>query len=414
MTSELKIGAGARNSLRASFLIMGIASMAWVPRIPEIKDAVGLSNGQFGFVFLGSTIGSVLGSQFAGRAIHTFGSRPVIHISSVLLPLGLVAMAYATTATQLFFALMLMGFGYALTDMGLNSQGIVVEKILDQKCLSSFHAMWSVGSFLSAVFGGFMIAHLTPKENLLLIAILSALSFFPANRYLLNPTMDQHAGNTGEITAAKIPFLGKSSLPLWALGVGMIAGMVAEGAASDWAGILLRENMQISSRLYATAFASFALAMIVSRFMGDKVLHKYGARNTVRYGGVVGGAVWGLSIAIAVPLSSYAQIPAVIIVNIGFIFAGLGIGPMFPAFILAASRIKGVAPAVAISRVGLIGISGYFIGPTITGLFAEVTSLSIAMTYPVLMMVLGGYMSRAIKEEEREKNLESPALNKSK
>ena len=403
MTSELKIGAGARNSLWASFLIMGIASMAWVPRIPEIKDAVGLSNGQFGFVFLGSTIGSVLGSQFAGRAIHTFGSRPVIHISSVLLPLGLVAMAYATTATQLFFALMLMGFGYALTDMGLNSQGIVVEKILDQKCLSSFHAMWSVGSFLSAVFGGFMIAHLTPKENLVLIAILSALAFFPANRYLLNPTMDQHAGNTGEITAAKIPFLGKSSLPLWALGVGMIAGMVAEGAASDWAGILLRENMQISSRLYATAFASFALAMIVSRFMGDKVLHKYGARNTVRYGGVVGGAVWGLSIAIAVPLSSHAQIPAVIIVNIGFIFAGLGIGPMFPAFILAASRIKGVAPAVAISRVGLIGISGYFIGPTITGLFAEVTSLSIAMTYPVLMMVLGGYMSRAIKEEEREK-----------
>jgi MFS family permease len=403
MTSELKIGAGARNSLWASFLIMGIASMAWVPRIPEIKDAVGLSNGQFGFVFLGSTIGSVLGSQFAGRAIHTFGSRPVIHISSVLLPLGLVAMAYATTAAQLFFALMLMGFGYALTDMGLNSQGIVVEKILDQKCLSSFHAMWSVGSFLSAVFGGFMIAHLTPKENLVLIAILSALSFFPANRYLLNPTMDQHAGNTGEITAAKIPFLGKSSLPLWALGVGMIAGMVAEGAASDWAGILLRENMQISSRLYATAFASFALAMIVSRFMGDKVLHKYGARNTVRYGGVVGGAVWGLSIAIAVPLSSYAQIPAVIIVNIGFIFAGLGIGPMFPAFILAASRIKGVAPAVAISRVGLIGISGYFIGPTITGLFAEVTSLSIAMTYPVLMMVLGGYMSRAIKEEVREK-----------
>lgn len=403
MTSELKIGAGARNSLWASFLIMGIASMAWVPRIPEIKDAVGLSNGQFGFVFLGSTIGSVLGSQFAGRAIHTFGSRPVIHISSVLLPLGLVAMAYATTATQLFFALMLMGFGYALTDMGLNSQGIVVEKILDQKCLSSFHAMWSVGSFLSAVFGGFMIAHLTPKENLVLIAILSALAFFPANRYLLNPTMDQHAGNTGEITAAKIPFLGKSSLPLWALGVGMIAGMVAEGAASDWAGILLRENMQISSRLYATAFASFALAMIVSRFMGDKVLHKYGARNTVRYGGVVGGAVWGLSIAIAVPLSSHAQIPAVIIVNIGFIFAGLGIGPMFPAFILAASRIKGVAPAVAISRVGLIGISGYFIGPTITGLFAEVTSLSIAMTYPVLMMVLGGYMSRAIKEVEQEK-----------
>lgn len=398
MTSELKIGARARNSLWASFLLMGIASMAWVPRIPEMKDAIGLSNGQFGFIFLGSTIGSVLGAQIAGRAIHTFGSRPIVSISSFILPLGLVAMAYASTAMQLFFALMSMGFGYALTDMGLNSQGIVVEKVLNQKCLSSFHAMWSVGSFFSAVFGGFMIAHMSPKENLIFIAILTAAAFLPANFFLLSPALDQHAGNTGEEAEAKIPFFGKSVIPLWAIGLGLIAGMVAEGAASDWAGILLKENMQISSSLYTSAFASFALAMIVSRFLGDKVLHKYGPRNTVRYGGVVGGAVWGLSIIIAVPLSSYAQIPALIIVNIGFIFAGLGIGPMFPAFILTASRIKGIAPAVAISRVGVIGISGYFIGPTITGLFAEVSTLSIAMAYPVLMMMLGGYMSRAIKE----------------
>ena len=155
--------------------------------------------------------------------------------------------------------------------------------------------------------------------------------------------------------------------------------------------------MQISSGLYTSGFASFALAMITSRFLGDKALHKFGPVNTVRYGGIVGGAIWGLSIAIAVPLSSYAPVPALIIINIGFIFAGLGIGPMFPAFILAASRIKGVAPAVAISRVGVIGIAGYFIGPTVTGLFAEISTLSVAMAYPVLMMILGGYMSRAIK-----------------
>lgn len=398
MSAQVQVGIRARNSLWASFLIMGIASMAWVPRIPEIKDAVGLSNGQFGFVFIGSTIGAILGAQIAGRAIHTFGSRPIVNISSILLPTGLVAMAYSKSATQLFFALMVMGLGYALTDMSVNTQAVVVEKILDQKWMSSFHGMWSLGSFIAAVFGGFMIAHMSPKENLIFVAIVTTIAFIPANFYLLPPEIDEHAGVGDEKTEAKIPFFGKSVLPLWALGLGLIAGMVAEGAASDWAAILLRDNMQISSGLYTSAFASFALAMITSRFLGDKALHKFGPRNTVRYGGVVGGAVWGASLLIAVPLSSHAQIPALIIVNIGFIFAGLGIGPMFPAFILAASRIKGVAPAVAISRVGVIGISGYFIGPTITGLFAEITSLSIAMAYPVLMMMLGGYMSRAIKE----------------
>jgi hypothetical protein len=72
---------------------------------------------------------------------------------------------------------------------------------------------------------------------------------------------------------------------------------------------------------------------------------------------------------------------------------------MFPAFILSASRLKGIAPAVAISRVGVIGIAGFFIGPTITGILAEATSLSWAMAYPVGMMMLAGYMSRAIDED---------------
>jgi hypothetical protein len=139
--------------------------------------------------------------------------------------------------------------------------------------------------------------------------------------------------------------------------------------------------------------------MITSRFLGDKALEKFGARNTVRYGGMYGGAGWGICMAIAIPLSSYAAIPALVIVNIGFIFAGLGIGPMFPAFILAASRLKGIAPAVAISRVGVIGIAGFFIGPTITGILAEATSLSWAMAYPVGMMILAGSMSRSINED---------------
>jgi MFS family permease len=157
--------------------------------------------------------------------------------------------------------------------------------------------------------------------------------------------------------------------------------------------------MDIPKGIYASAFASFALAMITSRFLGDKALEKFGPRNTVRYGGAYGGGIWALCLAIAIPLSSVAMVPSLIIVNIGFIAAGLGIGPMFPAFILAASRLKGIAPAVAISRVGVIGIAGFFIGPTITGVLAEATSLSWAMAYPVGMMMLAGYMSRSIKED---------------
>lgn len=399
MSTDFVKGVRARNTLWASFLVMGIASMAWVPRIPEIKDSVGLSNGQFGFVFLGSTVGAVLGAQIAGRAIHTFGSRPVVFISSTLLPAGLVAMALANTATELFLGLMLMGFGYALTDMSVNSQAVVVEKIINQKWMSSFHGMWSLGSFLTTVFGGVVAAHLTPRENLLLVAVLCAIAFVPTNIFLLPPHLDEHKGDESDM-APKIPFFGKNVAILWAIGLGMIAGMIAEGAASDWGGILLRDSMNIPLGLNASAFASFALAMITSRFLGDKALTRFGARNTVKYGGLIGGAGWAICLAIAIPLSQSHTYPAMVIADIGFIFAGLGIGPMFPAFILAASRVNGIASAVAISRVGLIGIAGFFIGPTLTGLLAEVTSLSWAMAYPIGMLLLASYMSRAIGKDD--------------
>jgi MFS family permease len=382
---------------------MGIASMAWVPRIPEIKDAVGLDNGQFGLMFVGATIGSILGAQAAGRAIHTFGSRPVIYISSLILPLGLVAMAIAKTPTTLFLSLIVMGFGYALTDMSLNSQAVVAEKILQKRWMSRFHGMWSLGAFLTTIFGGFMIAHMTPKENLIVVAIFSFIGFVLANTFLLSPERDEHAGDGTELTEAKIPFFGKNVLGLWALGLGLVASLVAEGAASDWGAILLRDNMQITGAIYTSSFACFTLAMIVSRFLGDKALHKFGARKTVQLGGLIGGGGWALCLAIAIPLSSIdsARMAALVIADLGFVFAGLGIGPMFPAFILAASRVPGVAPAVAISRVGVIGIAGYFIGPTLTGLLAQLTSLSWAMAYPIGMMMLAGFMSRAISTEAK-------------
>ena len=70
---------------------------------------------------------------------------------------------------------------------------------------------------------------------------------------------------------------------------------------------------------------------------------------------------------------------------------------MFPAYIIAASQIPGIASSVAIARVGVIGIAGYFIGPSITGALAQVTSLPIAMIYPILMLLLAGYQSHIIK-----------------
>jgi MFS family permease len=398
-TTPVAIAEQARRSLWVSFLLVGMVSMGWVPRIPEIKDAIGLSNGEFGFVLLASTFGAVTGAQLGGRLIHTFGSRRVTQVAIVIMPIGLAGMGLADSVLTLVTALFVMGLGYSLLDICLNSQGVIVERIIKRRCLSKLHAMWSVGAFLTTVIGGSIARFVSPEVNLLAIAIFSAIAFVPAAFFLLPADLDDHDGGDEE-TTAKIPLFGKSVIPLWGLGIGLLGGLIAEGAASDWAAILLRDDMGYGKGVNASGFASFALAMIVSRLLGDKLLDRLGPALTVKLGGYVGGGLWGVAILVAVPLSQSHPLPALIIINLGFIAVGFGIGPMFPAFILAAGATPGVASAVAIARVGVIGIAGYFFGPTLTGLISEATSLPIALFFPIVMVFLSAYLSRTIKTEK--------------
>ncbi len=387
----------ARNGLWATFFFMGVVSMAWVARIPEIRDANGLNNAQLGLILLSSTIGAVIGAQLAGRLIHSFGTKPVISVAMIIMPLGLIAMGLARSPITLIAGLFVMGLGYSSMDIASNTQAVAIEKLLGKRVMSSFHALWSSGAFVTTVLGGVISKHVTPRDNLVGIGIACFFLFIPAVSFLLPPALDEHSGGEEE-TQAKIPLFGKSVLPLWGMGVGLLGGLIAEGSASDWGAILLRDNMGFGKGVNASAFAVFALAMITSRFLGDRALDYFGPRKTVLLGGYLGGLGLGVGIALGVPLSHAHPTAALIIVNIGFAFAGLGIGPMFPAYILAASDIPGIASSVAIARVGVIGIAGYFIGPSITGALAQLTTLPVAMSYPILMLIFAGYQSHIIKK----------------
>ena len=393
--TPVEIAERSKGALWASFAIMGIASMGWVARIPEIKDANGLSNAQFGLVLLASSFGSIVGAQLAGRLVHTFSSRRILYISSILLPAGLCAIGFSTEPIVLACALFLMGFGYSSTDVALNTQAVAVEKILNARSMSSFHAMWSVGAFLTTVLGGSIARVVSPQMNLGVVAGLCVIAFIPCIYRLLPPDLDGHKGD--DETSAKIPLFAKSVMPLWFIGFGLLAALIAEGSASDWGALLLRDEMGIGKGVNASAYASFALAMITARFLGDRALDHFGPARLVRLCGYYGALGWGASIAIAVPLSESNPLVALIVINLGFVIAGLAIGPMFPAFILAASSIPGIAPSVSSARAFVIGLSGFFIGPSIIGFLAEGTSITIAMAFPVLSLLVAGFLSRVIK-----------------
>lgn len=396
-TDLYAMGIRARNAIWACFFFLGFLGLAWIPRIPEIKNSLGLSDGQFGLVLLGSTVGSIPGAQIAGRAVHSYSSKVVVQIAGVLLPVGVFIIGMAENVQVLLLGLFITGFNVAFMDIAINGQAVEIEKHTKGRWMSSFHGLWSIGAFAATLVGGLIANFVSPRNNLIAIAIVGLLAYQFIAHYLLPPEHDGHLGEPGEANAGKVALFGKQSLILWALGIGLMCALIPEGGAYEWSGILLQDHMGIGKGLNAAAATTFSLAMIVSRLLGDRAFEKWGHVNTVKYGGYCGGGLWGIGLVVGIPLSDSHQTLGLIVVCLGFAAAGFGMGPFFPAFNLAAASIPGIAPSVGLARIGLIAIAAYFGGPTIIGLIAEVTSLPVAFAFPVLLYMVVGLQSKYIK-----------------
>jgi fucose permease len=398
MTTDLyAMGIRARNALWACFFLLGFVSLAWIPRIPEIKDALSLSHGQFGLVLLSSTVGSIPGAQIAGRVVHMYSSKLVVQISGALLPVGVFVVGLASNVQTLVLGLFITGFNVAFMDIAINGQAVEIEKHTKGRWMSSFHGLWSIGAFAATLVGGLVANFVSPRDNLIAIAIFGFLVYQFIAHYLLPAEHDGHLGEPGEGDAGKVALFGKESLILWALGIGLMCSLIPESAAYEWGGILLQDDMGIGKGLNASAAMTFSLAMIASRLLGDRAFEKWGHVNTVKYGGFIGGGLWGIGMLVGIQLSETNKTLGLILVCAGFGAAGFGMGPFFPAFNLAAASIPGIAPSVGLARVGLIAIAAYFGGPTLVGLIAEVTSLPVAFAFPVLLYMVAGLQSRYIK-----------------
>jgi hypothetical protein len=266
--------------------------------------------------------------------------------------------------------------------------------------MSSFHGFWSIGAFAATLVGGLIANFVSPRDNLIAIAAIGLFAFQFIAHYMLPAEHDGHLGEPGKNDAGKVSLVGKESLILWALGIGLMCSLIPEGGAYEWSGILLQDHMGIGKGLNAAAATTFSLAMIASRLLGDRAFEKWGHVNTVKYGGYVGGSLWGIGLFVGMNISDSHPTAGLIIVCLGFGAAGFGMGPFFPAFNLAAASIPGIAPSVGLARVGLIAIAAYFGGPTIIGLIAEVTSLPVAFAFPVVLYIIVGLQSKYIKVRE--------------
>lgn len=385
----------ARAAVGALFLINGAVYANLIPRFPEIKAELALTNTHYGLAIAAFPSAALLAGLASGALNRRFGSARVAVASSLVLCAGVAAAAVAGTWQLLVAALVLAGGADAVTDVAQNAHGLRVQELYRRSILNSLHGLWSVGALL----GGLMSAAATAAGidrglHLAVTSIGFALLAMSASAYLL-PGGDQPPSPTPGTAATEPVRRSSTRLLLAALVLLTVAGCVVEDAGSSWAALYLR-GLGAGEATAAFGFVAMVGCQCVGRLLGDRVVDRFGQRAVATAGGVL----------IAVTMGTALLVPSTVTVILGFGAAGLGTATVVPAAFSAASQAPESRPGANLTIVTSLMRVGFLSAPPAVGVVADLTSLRVGLIAVPLagLLIVGcaGVLSSARRVRTRD------------
>lgn len=379
----------AKLAVTLTFILNGLVVGSFVARLPDIKAHLGISNATLGTALLSSSIGVLLALGPSGRFCAKYGSAPVAFRASILLAVSTVLLGLVINFPWFCFSLFLFGFALAFQDVAMNSHAVALEHKSGERMLSVFHGMFSLGGFAGGLIGGlFSQAKITFNLQTIIIAIFVTAVALHAKSRWLPADADKHEFIKEEKSKRRPKVL-------WVLGFFGFCAALSEGSAGDWGGILTRETFHASHFVSALPYIAFSATMVIGRFSGDRLAHRFGAPKILS----AGGGIASLGLAAGLIIGNNFG------VVLGWLFLGLGLSVVIPllfsaAGTIAATRFKGqVAPSQAVALVSGISYFGFIVGPPTLGFLADIFELRWAMFVPVVLVSLLMASSRYAKTD---------------
>jgi MFS family permease len=383
----------ARVAVAVLFFTNGALFANLLPRYPEIKDELGLSNAAFGSAVAAYPLGALVAGLSAGLLIRRYRSSRVAIGATVLASIGFIAAGAAPAWLALAAGLLLAGAMDAITDVAQNSHGLRVQRLYGKSILNSFHAVWSMG----AVLGGIMGAALaTFGVSTLLHMVISAAVFsataLSAYRWLLaGPEPVETPATSTDHDAPSLAARRASALTRYGILLALVviasSGAIVEDAGASWAAIYLSGSLEASTFVASLGFIALQGLQFVGRILGDPLVDRFGQRAVARSGGLV--VLVGMGAALAWP--------GVVGSIVGFGLAGLGVATLIPAAMHGADEIPGLAPGSGLTIVSWLLRVGFLVSPPLVGAVADATSLRVGLLLvPVaglLVILFAGVLS---------------------
>lgn len=381
----------ARVGVILLFFLNGVAWTSIVPRYPEIKSSLELSDTWWGIVIALGPIGGLVAGLATARLMRRFNSAVVASVAQALGILMLNLIANASVAVLFALGLFLMMGFDALCDIAMNSHGLRVQRLYRRSILNSFHAWWSVGAVCGGVIGSVFLQWGIALwlQALITSVVFLAMSLYAHSLLLTGP--DPSIDNVTAPTDAPSRIPGSILLRLLALGaLGAVAGMI-EDIGNSWAAIYMERDFDVIPFVIGMGFVALQGAQVIGRFTGDRLVDSLGTRLAVVQGGVIAGI--GMLLAILFPSATMTII--------GFACAGWGIATAIPAAMHTADELPGLKAGTGLTIVTWFLRIGFFVGPPIIGAVADAIELRWALMVAPIAALLMVVLSPSLTPKRR-------------
>ena len=345
-------------AVSALFVLSGALFGVWASRIPSVTSGFGLEKSELGFLRLALAVGGLCAFAIAGQAADRFGAARVSRWIGLAYGASILLVPLAPNVATLAVFLFIFGALHGGIDVAMNTWEPEVEREMGRPVMSSFHAMFSLGAGLGAGTG--------------YIAGLLGL-WFTAHVFIASGVLNSICLWFSLIpwTSARQSTDGKGPLFAWPKGallwVALFAfcASVGEGGMIDWSALFLVETAGVDEGSAALGYTTFAIAMVITRRVGDAIIARIGAVMAGR----ISGCFAALGAFTAVFSTSFAM------GLVGFALMGIGYAVVVPLAFSRAANEPGVAPGVALASVATLGYGGFLIGPPLAGFIADATSI---------------------------------------
>ena len=379
-TRKKEIGMREVHAARAFFFIGGFGTATWAPLVPLLRERLMVGDDVLGMLLLCIGVGSLLTMPLSGALAMRLGCRRVVMTAAVLFAAILLLVSCVDTLSLAVPIVLIFGAVMGCIDVVVNIVAVLVEKGIGRRIMSGMHAFWSLGGFVGAGLYGVWVGllGLTPFQSTAIAAGLILLLTAVFGRHLI-----PYGGGGGALLALPrgiIVFVGMTAF----------IAFLSEGAVMDWGGVYLTTVRGMDLALAGTGYSVFSAAMLMMRFLGDRVVQRIGALPVA-----VGGALLAFG---GILLVMFA--PADVLLYVGFFAIGIGSANIVPVFFSLMGRQNVMPVSAAVSAVSTMGYLGILAGPAAIGFVSSLTTLQTACAMlaalSILQATIGFYVFKRI------------------